>query len=99
MKKMFVLVREELAPVYRCVQGCHAVALFGRTEPGLFCEWDNGTLVFLSVRFPQAIQHWAEKLESRDIFHVVYREPDLDQPTALACYDDGEIFRSLPTTI
>lgn len=50
--KMYVLVREEFAPVYRCVQGCHAVAKYGLAYPEQFKSWNNSTLVFLGVRFP-----------------------------------------------
>jgi hypothetical protein len=64
----------------------------------MFQEWKNGTLVFLSIRFPKGFQHWSDKLKSRNMIHSLYREPDQNyEPTALACLDEGEIFRTLKT--
>lgn len=47
MKKMYVIVRNNLPVKYRMVQGTHAVAEFLLCGPKT--EWDNGTLVFVSV--------------------------------------------------
>jgi len=62
----------------------------------VFQEWNNGTLVFLSVRFPRDLQKWSEKLKACDKEFSVFREPDQNnEVTALACYDDGRIFKTL----
>jgi len=47
MKKMYAIVRNDLPTKYRMVQGTHAVAEFLLHGPET--DWDNGTLVFVSV--------------------------------------------------
>lgn len=98
MPKMYVLVRKELDPMYRGVQGTHAVARYALEYPEKLKEWNNEDLIFLGVRFPTGIERWADKLDEKGLLYSVFYEPDLrDEPTALACYCTGEIFRSLPT--
>ena len=58
-KKMYVLVRKDLDPVYRGVQGTHAVAEYSlRGNKRLYDEWDNSTLVFVGVKNEGALEFW-----------------------------------------
>ena len=91
---MYVLVRRDLAETYRCVQGAHALAQFAVEHPKEFRIWNNNYVIFLGVRNLIELREWHEKIEGCSLF----REPDLDmQPTALAYYGHGEIFRDLKT--
>jgi hypothetical protein len=91
---MYVLVRLDLETTYRCVQGAHALAQFAFEHPEEFKAWNNTTIVFLGVRYPVGINEWILKLEGKK--YSVFREPDQDmQPTAIACYDTGFVFRKL----
>lgn len=58
-KKMYVLVRKDLDPVYRSVQGAHAIAEYSlRGRHDLYDEWDNSTLVFVGVKNEAALGFW-----------------------------------------
>jgi len=94
--KMYVLVRSDLADTYRCVQGAHALAAFALRYPEIFRQWNNGHLIFLGVRFASGIEHWSSLLCLQNKLSATFIEPDQDnRPTAVACYDTGEIFKSL----
>jgi|WetSurMetagenome_2_1015567.scaffolds.fasta_scaffold288832_1 hypothetical protein len=96
VKKMYVLVRNDLASTYKNVQGAHALALFAMEHSKEFQEWNNTTLVFLGAGNLKDIREWILKLTKRKKVFSVFYEPDLDdQTTAIACYDTGIIFRKL----
>ena len=93
-QKMYVLVRSDLDPTYRCVQGAHALAKYALEYPGEFKDWNNSVIVYLGVRFVSDLKAWARKLGDKK--YSMFLEPDQDmQPTAIACYDSGFIFRNL----
>jgi hypothetical protein len=97
-KKMYVLVRNDLSETYRLVQGAHAVAQFGIIQRIEFEKWNNSTIVFLGIRNLRDMRMWETKVYDEVLPHACFKEPDLDgQITAIACYDTGEIFRSLKT--
>jgi hypothetical protein len=94
--KMYVLVRSELSPSYRAVQGGHAVAQYAIEHPNAFRRWANGYLIYLETRFPSGIKETQDRLDRFKRDYSVFREPDLGgQPTALACLDTGEMFKSM----
>lgn len=92
MKKLYVLVRKDLAPSYQAVQAGHAVAKWLLHDQ----SWQNETLIYLGVRNEEDLTHWAEKLNKKDVSYVMFREPDINnQATALASYNDGKIFKNV----
>jgi len=95
--KMYVLVRRDLAETYRVVQGSHAIVEYAlRGDQERFKEWNNGTVLYLGVRNEQALLLWSEKLTDHEKRFCPWHEPDLHgQMTAIACIDDGWIFRKL----
>lgn len=96
--KMYVLVRLDLSETYRIVQGSHALAQYALDNPDNFKAWNNSTIVFLGVRNLIDMRGWLNKLIVNDKVFTSFQEPDLDnQVTAIACFDTGEIFRSLKT--
>jgi hypothetical protein len=90
-KKMYVLVRKDIPPIHRAVQGSHAVAefLIHHNRDG----WKNGTMIMLGVPNEKALKYWKAKLADKA---VAFYEPDIgNQMTALATIDEGSIFRRL----
>jgi hypothetical protein len=96
LKRMYVLVRRDLAETYRCVQGGHALTQYSMDYPEDFSQWNNTTLLYLGVRNLNELREWIYKLKMRKKVFSVFFEPDLDgHPTAVACYDSGVIFKKL----
>lgn len=94
---MYLLVRRDLHPSYRAAQVAHAISEFALNLPDIFSEWNNGTVVVLSVRNLIELRDWIKRLCQMGRAFSAFEEPDLDgHPTALACYDKGEIFKGLP---
>ena len=99
MPIMYVLVRNDLAPIYRCVQGAHALAQYALEYPENLGKWKNEYLIFLGVRNHKDIILWYEKLKAAHKSISCFQEPDLDgHITAVACFDTGEIFKGLRLT-
>jgi hypothetical protein len=48
-EKLYVIVRKDLAPIYKMVQGSHAICKFQNSYSQAFREWNNHTLVFVEV--------------------------------------------------
>jgi hypothetical protein len=98
MLKMYVLTRKDLGTVYSLVQGTHAVAEY--LIKNKKTDWQNGTLIMLSVTNEYLLKKWIQKLTEKKIEFIEFHEPDLkDQLTAIACVlssTDGSIFEKLP---
>jgi len=104
--KMYVLVREDLDPIHRTVQGGHAIAQFllenkdalaQTSESGITQHWNNGYMVFLGIKNERELSKWEDKLEAEGKAFSTFVEPDWGEPTktAIACVDFGEIFAKL----
>jgi len=97
-KKMYVLVRSEFSQGYVTAQSIHAVSEFALEHTEEFNEWNNSTIVVLGVRFPRGMDRWEYILRSKGKVFSTFLEPDQEgQPTAIACYDTGELFKDLRT--
>jgi hypothetical protein len=95
-KKLYILVRSEFSPGYVAAQASHALANFALNNTQEFLNWNNQTIVILGVRYPQGIYDWEDKLKAKGVNHSMFFEPDqFGQPTALVCYDTGELFKDL----
>lgn len=89
MRRLYVLVSNELSPVYGCVQAGHAVAQW-LLEHRNSNAWNNDYLIYLYAD----LQKWYQKLQGRDF--SCFKEPDLNNKlTAIALVDDGCIFKDL----
>lgn len=85
VRKLYILVDQNLSPSQRAVQAAHAVAEYLLTHRDT--EWDNGTLVLLKV---PDLEPWLKHADA------IFREPDLDNRiTAIAAYDISEIAKGL----
>jgi len=95
-KKLYVLVRNELAPGYVAGQVGHATPKYVLEHPEEAQKCAEAPIVVLGVRFPQGIFKWARILRAKGKSLSIWYEPDQEgQPTSLVCYDTGEIFKNL----
>jgi len=96
-KKMFVLARKDLDPVYGGVQGGHALVAYSlKGDKSLFNEWENSDLIYLGVPNENALKLWTQKLTDMKKTWIGFREPDLqNQLTAIACISTEETFKNL----
>jgi len=94
--KMYVLVRKDLEPRHRMVQGGHAVAqyLLDHNEE----EWKNGTMVYLAVDNEAQLNTCKSNLKALNKKYSSFSEPDWGETptlTAISCVDTGDIFSEL----
>lgn len=90
MKRLYVLIDENLDPVYGCVQGGHAVAQWLIDHPEQ--KWNNSYLIYLKCN----VEKWKEKLEKYNVDFSKFYESDLDNKlTSIAIEDSGRLFKHL----
>ena len=95
LKKMYVLLRKDLDPIYASVQAGHAVAEFCLKNSNHH-KWNNDFLIYLAVKNEDKLSSWAYKLKSNKISYEMFKEPDIGyQKTALATVCSGEVFKKL----
>lgn len=94
MKKLYVVVRNDLSRSQQAVQAGHALAEYVLANRNI--DWDNGTLVYLSIRDEHELKDLTERLEYDRIHHNSFREPDMDnQMTAIASLGNNEHFEKM----
>ena len=107
--KMYVLVRTDMPPIHRAVQGMHAVAAYlingkftltatnrAKSHSSI---WSNGYLITLGVDNESELCRWENKLSASGKSFATFVEPDWESgptKTALACISYGEEFADLP---
>ena len=95
-KKLYVLIRKDLdrfGQSYKYVQGMHAVARFASSH---LHDYEYQTMVVLDIGNKWKMEEWKSKLEDQGKTFEVFREPDIENElTAIACYDNGVIFKKL----
>ena len=107
--KMYVLVRTDMPPIHRAVQGMHAVAAYLINKENTLDAWTmdnnwretwaNGYLITLGVDNEEELAKWEKRLSVSGKKYSTFIEPDwADGPTktALACISFGEEFTELP---
>lgn len=85
--KLYVVVRNDLAPGYQLAQSCHAAFQFSLEHPDLTRLWNevSNYICCLSVDDEDALEQLAAKAEQRGIPTSRFFEPDLgDELTAIA---------------
>lgn len=93
-KKLYVLVRNDLPRKYQAVQAGHAVGEYLLRVPDP--NWNNGTLVYLSVENEEALKQWVAELSKNKLTCVSFSEPDLgNEITAVSVVSDGELLSGL----
>ena len=94
MGKLFVIIRKDLPLPHQAVQAGHAVAKWMLENNGH--EWNNSTLVYVTVEDLDHLTIWGMKLDSRLVKFSAFVEPDQNyEMTAIACYTETNIFSNL----
>ena len=89
-ERLYVLIDQNLNPIYGCVKGGHAVAQWIIDHPNQ--KWNNQYLIYLSAN----IIEWKEKLNLLNRDFSLFKEPDLNnKTTAIAITDSGKLFKNL----
>jgi hypothetical protein len=107
--KMYVLVRTDMPPIHRAVQGMHAVAAYlingnntlvaWSANQSHKSTWTNGYLITLGVDNEAELCRWENQLSASGKTFATFVEPDWEggpTKTALACISYGEEFVNLP---
>lgn len=93
MKKLYVIVRDDMKKSCQAFHGGHALAEFLLTQE---TDWDNGTLIYLIVKNEDEIKKLVDKLEKGGIVYSKFLEPDLNNEiTGLASVDGKKYFKHL----
>ena len=92
--KLYILVRNDLSPSYQAVQAGHAVAEFCLRGPST--NWENGTLIYLTVQNEEQLYRWKSRLKRRSIKYAEFREPDIgNELTAISAVAEDKVFKRL----
>lgn len=90
MKRLYVLVSNDLDPIYGAVQGTHVVAQY-MLDNHSDLKWKNGYLIMLSGD----LNKLRYKLKMKEIEFSEFLEPDLDNKlTAIAVLGNDQIFKN-----
>ena len=93
-RKVYVVVREDLGPVYASVQGGHALADLLLSDK--VKEWNNDYLIYLQVKDEEALKNLMYKLDTKGVQYGKFYEPDIEyQATAIAVEGNDKIFKNL----
>lgn len=88
--KVYVIVRNDLSPSYKMVQGAHALAQFALNYPLTFKTWENQTLIFLGVSTYRALCTLYDTLKNDQYTYGYipskWCEPDLDNQLTAFCF-------------
>jgi peptidyl-tRNA hydrolase len=94
MKRMYVIVREDLTKSQKTVQCIHAVSellLKGKSN-----NWNNGKVVCLKVRNEFELNLIANRLNLDGIGFEFFKEPDLNSSlTSIALISENKMFEEL----
>ncbi len=95
MKKLYVVVRDDLSPSQKAVQAGHAVAEW-LLKSKVSKDWANGILVYLKVNNSISLRNLMYRLYDKDVNFTIFREPDIDnEATAIACLGSNKMFKNL----
>lgn len=103
-RKMYVVVRRDLAPGLRAAQAAHAVAEmclgFAHSTFGWNSDPDGNYLIILEVDNEAELESWYLEASRWGFPRTFFREPDLNgEMTAFACLpnpEDNDVFHGLP---
>jgi hypothetical protein len=89
--QMYVVVRADFSPIYKMVQGGHALAAHNMEYPDILSGvWKNEYLIYLEVFLEVNMSNLYDDLVSKGFKVAKFHEPDQrDQMTGIAIYEDG----------
>lgn len=98
MKKLYVVVREDLVPGLLCAQAVHGFRAFRAAHPELEQAWYDAenNIAILGVRDEAHLNEMFHRLEKHGIPSARFYEPDLDnEHTSFACAGTEEAIKLL----
>jgi peptidyl-tRNA hydrolase len=103
MKRLYVLIRADLAPGAQLAQSCHAVSAFAHQYRVEHDAWQAGeqNLVVLSVPSENALGEIMRRAMEQNIRAAAFHEPDFGNELT-ACAFEGSVARlvsSLPLAL
>lgn len=97
-KRMYIICRGDLNPLYASVQGGHALADYALRHPQRCQEWGNSYLIYLKAKDESELKKLANKLNQVGQEYGFFKEPDIGHEiTAISCYADPYVFKNLST--
>ncbi len=101
--KLYIVVRNDLAPGLQAAQAVHAKELFTHEHSELNAEWyeKSNNIVLLQVPSKEELVALAYRMTTQSIQTSLFREPDLgNEPTAIAVGPDGaRLLSTLPLAL
>ena len=96
--KLYILIRTDIPLGDQGAQMCHATAEWcKRWQCRSGTEWDNETIVIVSVKDLPHLVLLQRKMEHKFVDYTIFCEPDLQgQMTSIACWMNSNIFSNLP---
>jgi hypothetical protein len=100
MKKLFVIIRQDIEPGLQAAQACHAVQAMNDQHPDVIRSWD-GNIVLLGVSGMKELSELQCRLQRLRVPLASFCEPDLGgEPTSLAVHGDAwRYLSSLPLAL
>jgi hypothetical protein len=96
-EKLYILIRADLPLGDQIAQACHTTAEWCKRWQEGNKDWNNETIVVVSVLDLSHLVHCQMMLELKCIEYSIFCEPDLQgQRTGIACYTDSNVFDKLP---
>lgn len=97
-KRMYIICRGDLNPLYASIQGGHALADFALRHPEDYKEWGNSFLIYLKTKDKNSLHSLEERLQCNGYKNGRFIEPDIGHElTAISCYATPDTFKSLKT--
>lgn len=77
--KLYVVVRQDLAPGLQAAQACHGVLQFAREQPAAWAAWEaaSNTIVLVGVADVAALTRLRERALDQDLVPASFDDPDL----------------------
>lgn len=94
LPRLYVVIRDDLSPSQKAVQGGHALAAWLLMNPST--KWNNNTLIYLKAKNKKHLEYIKFKLSSLSYDFVEFKEPDLNNETTAICgQETNPVFNSL----
>jgi peptidyl-tRNA hydrolase len=90
--KIYIIVRNDIAPGLQAAQACHALREFAKHHEALEAQWfrDSNNIVILQVPSEDHLLALTSQAEAEGIPYAEFHEPDLeDEATAIALGPTG----------
>ena len=96
-QKLIVITRQDLSPGYQAVQAAHAAIDFQHQYPQIAKDWNKNSkyLIILSVENEEKLKKYIRKFQNANLYHVVFKEPDIGNEITAICVQPSEKSRKL----